>query len=111
MNKIDLHQVKSKEIIPGFDAKFIQSENVTIAYWNIKAGSKFPQHAHPNEQVTNILRGKFKLTVDGITKVISKGSVVIIPPKANHSGIAITDCHILDVFYPFRSDYSKSKKE
>lgn len=82
---------------------------MTLAYWNIKAGSVPPHHAHPNEQVTNMLRGKFKITVDGITKVISKGSVVIIPPKIVHSGIAVSDCYIIDVFYPFRSDYLQNK--
>jgi quercetin dioxygenase-like cupin family protein len=110
MNKINLSQVKSREVIPGFEAKFIQSENVTLAYWTVKAGSALPNHSHPNEQVTNMLKGKFKMTVEGITKVITKGCVVIIPPKVNHSGIAITDCYIMDVFYPFRSDYQSDNQ-
>jgi hypothetical protein len=35
------------------------------------------------------------------------GSVGIIPPNAVHSGRALTDCKILDVFSPVREDYIK----
>jgi len=76
-----------------------------FAYWDIEAGAVFPEHSYPHEQVTNIIAGKFELTVKGEMKVIRPGSVAIIPPDAIHSGRAITSCRIIDVFYPIREDY------
>lgn len=101
----NLNDMEEKEIVPGYRAKFIHTENMTIAYWNIKANHTMPEHSHPHEQVVNLTEGKFELTIDGKAQRAEPGTVIIIPPNAKHSGIAITDCRILDVFYPVREDY------
>jgi len=49
--------------------------------------------------------GEFELTVDGETKRLGPGSVVVLPPHIVHSGEAITASSILDVFCPVREDY------
>jgi quercetin dioxygenase-like cupin family protein len=43
--------------------------------------------------------------VGGEARVTSPGAVAIIPPHVPHSGRAITDCRVIDVFYPTRDDY------
>jgi len=52
-----------------------------------------------------MIEGEFELTVESETKIVQKGDIAVIPPNAKHSGKAITDCKILDVFYPIREDY------
>jgi len=49
--------------------------------------------------------GDYEFVVDGVTQVLRPGSVSVIPPNAVHSGRALTDCRILDVFCPVREDY------
>ena len=44
---INLDSIESKELLPGFNAKMIHSEKMTLAYWDIKAGSELPEHSHP----------------------------------------------------------------
>lgn len=104
MNYIDLRDKAEKEVIPGFKAKFVHSANMTFAYWNIKSGSPMPNHSHMHEQVANVIEGQFELTVNGISHVMEPGTVMIIPSNAPHSGKALTDCIIIDVFYPIRED-------
>lgn len=101
----NLDNLPEVEIVPGFRAKFIHSHHLTLAYWTIDAGSSLPEHAHHHEQVTTITKGKFELTVDGVKQIVSPGSVVVIPSNTRHSGLAITECQIIDVFYPVREDY------
>jgi quercetin dioxygenase-like cupin family protein len=101
----NLKEIEQKEIIPGYKARFIHSENMTLAYWEIKKDAKLPEHAHPNEQVANVIEGKFELKVGDETKVLGKEDVAVIPPDVKHSGKAVTDCKIIDVFYPIRGDY------
>lgn len=93
------------ELVPGFDVRFVHSERMTFAYWNISAGAVLPEHAHPHEQVANVLSGEFELTIDGQTQVLNPGIVAVIPGGASHSGRAITDCRVMDVFQPVRDDY------
>ncbi len=104
-----INEKESNEIIPGFFARFIHTENVTLVFWEAKAGSTFPEHAHSHEQISTINQGQFQLTINGETKILEEGIVAIIPPNAKHSGIALTDCKLIDVFYPVREDYKKTE--
>ena len=107
MSHLDLNSVEEKEIVPGYFAKFIHSENMTIVYWNIKAGSALPAHSHPHEQISLVLSGEFELTVDEKSFVMKANHCYSIPSGVSHSGKAITDCKIVDTFYPVRDDYKK----
>lgn len=105
MNKIELRNIPPKEIVPGYQVKFVHSENMTIAYWDIEAGATLPEHAHRHEQVSNLTEGEFEMNVEGEKHVMKPGSVVVIPSNAQHAGKAITHCRMIDVFYPVREDY------
>ncbi|MGB3340301.1 MAG: cupin domain-containing protein [bacterium] len=108
MSVIDLNEMEEKEIVPGCWAKFIHSENLTVAYWNIKANYTLPEHKHPHEQIVNVIAGKLELTIEGKPYLAEPGKVFILPPNLNHSGKGLTDCRVIDVFYPVREDYKKS---
>ena len=103
--KIELTGVTEKEIVPGYTGRFIHSETMTVAYWDIKAGHSLPTHSHVHEQIVNMLEGEFELTVDGNPLHLVPGDVVVLHSNIEHSGRAITDCRILDVFQPVRDDY------
>lgn len=101
----DLKQIKTHEVFPGFHGRFIHSDRMTMAYWDVEKGSTVPDHKHHHEQVVNMLDGEFELTVDGVARVLKPGMVITIPGHVRHSGRAITPCKILDVFTPVREDY------
>ena len=82
MTCTNLDDLPEKSPFPGWRGKFIRSAGMTFVYWDVPAG-----------------------TVDGVTPVLRPGSVSISPPNAMHSGSALTDCRILDVFCPVREDY------
>jgi quercetin dioxygenase-like cupin family protein len=102
---VKLFDIEEREIMKGFRARFVHTDRMTSAYWQIAAGSSLPDHSHPHEQVTTIIRGRFEMTVDGETRTIEAGAVVVIPSGAKHRAQALTDCFILDVFSPVREDY------
>ncbi|MFC1857310.1 cupin domain-containing protein [Thermodesulfobacteriota bacterium] len=102
---LNLEDVELRELIPGFNVRFVHTENMTFAFWQIEPGSALPEHSHPHEQVAQMIEGEFELTVNNEAKVLTPGTIAVVPPNAPHSGKAITACRILDVFYPVREDY------
>lgn len=111
MSFINLDDIAEREVVPGFRGKFIHSENVTIVHWSITAESKLSEHNHPHEQVTNVIDGVLELTIEGVTKQLKSGELAVVPSNVKHHGRAVTDCYILDVFYPIREDYRIELKE
>jgi len=105
MPVISLDTIQPKTIVEGYDARFIHTQSMTLSYIDVKAGALLPAHTHPHEQVSHILEGEFQLTLDGVPVNFGPGTVVVIPSNQVHSGLAITDCKILDVFNPVREDY------
>lgn len=100
----NIHQLPSKEVMPGFKGRFVHGENITYAYWDIKKGSVLPLHHHVHEQLTNLVEGEFEMTIDGVTNTFKAGDVAVIPSNVPHEGVAKTDCVIIDVFSPRRED-------
>ncbi len=83
----------------------IHTDDMTLAYWEIKAGSVLPEHAHFHKQIAQMIEGQFELTVDGKAYLMKPGDVLEIDGNVPHSGRAITDCIIHDIFLPMREDY------
>ena len=103
--RYDLREMDAKEVMPGFAGKFVHSDNMTLATWEIPAGNELPEHHHPHEQVVYLLEGEFELTLEGEPHLLVPGEVLVIASNRPHSGRAITDCKILDVFQPVREEY------
>lgn len=102
---IDLADLEEKELLPGCKGRFLHTDNMTVVYWHIDAGAPLPEHAHPHEQIVNIMAGEYELTVKGNTRLLTPGSIVVIPSNVVHSGKARTECSIIDIFHPVREDY------
>jgi quercetin dioxygenase-like cupin family protein len=105
MSFIHVSDIKPKEIVPGFYGRFVHSENITIAYWDIKKGATIPTHQHINEMVVNVISGSLELTIANETRVITGGMAAVIPANVPHKATGITDCQVIDVFYPLRKEY------
>ena len=98
--------LKAKEIVQGFFGKFIHSENITTAFWEVTAGSYLPEHEHIHEQITQVTEGEFEMIIDNNKYLLKPGDVAVIPANVKHSGKAVTNCKLSDTFYPHRKDYN-----
>lgn len=97
--------ITPEQINPTIARQFITAERVTIARFELKRGAVVPQHAHANEQVSYIVTGALKFTIDGREIVVSGGEVLHIPGAIPHSAQAIEDTLAIDVFSPVRQDW------
>ena len=105
MTLYEFVDIPEKEIIPGYFGRFVHTNHNTFALWRIEQGAVMPEHNHPHEQSGMVMEGVFEMTIDGKTVRMEPGKMITIPGDVPHSGMAITACRILDIFYPAREEY------
>lgn len=64
-------------------------------------------HRHEHEQVSYVLEGKFKVTIEGKESVLTKGDTFYVGPDLKHGVEALEDGKLLDIFTPQREDFMK----
>ncbi|WP_431123165.1 cupin domain-containing protein [Flagellimonas flava] len=102
---MNLADINTKEIMPGYHGKMVHGESLTWAFWEVEKGAVVPEHHHVHEQIMHVLEGEFEFTLDGKTQTYLPGDVVVIPSNTPHGGKALTPCKLMDVFSPVREEY------
>ncbi|QQL50355.1 cupin domain-containing protein [Mucilaginibacter ginkgonis] len=97
--------INVKQIAPGYHSKLIHTGTNTLNFIDVDKGAIVKPHQHIHEQMSFVLEGEFELTIDGEAQILDAGTFAIIPSNVVHSGRAITNCKLLDVFSPVREDY------
>lgn len=97
--------LQTRELLPGFTARMIHTERMSIAFWEIKAGAELPEHAHDHEQVAQVITGQFELWLGEQCYVLGAGDTLVIPSRVPHRGKALSDCTLQDTFAPVREDF------
>jgi quercetin dioxygenase-like cupin family protein len=98
-------EVEKEQVNPTLSRQMIHGETMTIARLEMKKGSFVPVHSHPNEQITNLEKGRLKFVLGGKEVVLNAGESLQIPPHLPHSAEAIEDAIAVDVFSPPREDW------
>lgn len=99
-NEVELESLK-----PDLDRQLVVGQNLMLARVLLRKGCVVPEHSHVNEQLTYILEGALKFTIDGKEIVVNAGEVLCIPPNMPHAAEALEDTVDLDVFNPPRADW------
>ena len=64
-------------------------------------------HDHFHSQGTVVASGKFKINIDGESKVLETGDGFFVPPNAKHGAECLGAGMLIDVFSPVREDFLK----
>jgi quercetin dioxygenase-like cupin family protein len=99
---IVLNKLAALEAMENTLLSSVQTENLTVAYTDMKAGVETPLHHHPEEAVDILLEGELEMQIDEKKDILNRGMVSIIPSAVPHSAKAITDCKVVTIFYPQR---------
>ena len=67
-------------------------------------GSHLPEHQHPHEQITHVLRGRLRLTVAGVPHELVAGHSLCISGGTLHAADSLEDTLVIDTFSPPRQD-------
>ena len=96
---------------PGVKRKVFQAAGGTLVLNHLEPGHSPWPHSHAHEQIVYILQGEAEFTVDAKAFNLRSGSLLTIPPHAEHFA-RVTGRETLvnlDVFFPRREDYRQSR--
>src|SRR5215475_194743 len=102
---IPWHTVPLEDLNPLLQRQFVVGQEIMLARVLLKKGCVVPLHSHPNEQLTYIVEGALKFSIDGQEIVVHAGEVLCIPSNMPHKAEALEDTVDLDVFSPPRADW------
>jgi quercetin dioxygenase-like cupin family protein len=97
--------IPTQELAPGIRRRFLTAARMTIARFNLAAGAVVPAHSHDHEQVSYVVRGALRFTVNGDETVVRTGEALQIPSWAEHRVDVLEDTEVIDVFSPVRQDW------
>ena len=83
----------------------LHTEHATVARFELGQDAVVGRHAHPNEQISTVLKGALRLEFDDRHVVVRPGEVIVIPPDVPHAATALEDTVVLDFFSPRREDW------
>jgi quercetin dioxygenase-like cupin family protein len=95
----------TEHLNPLLDRQFVSGQKGMLARLILRTGCVVPLHSHENEQITYILEGALKFTLQGKDIVVHAGEILIIPANVPHSAEALEDTVDLDLFCPPRADW------
>jgi len=71
----------------------------------MEAGSVFPRHSHPHEQLAYLVSGRIVVACGGYTFEAVAGDSFIVQGGIDHQVTALERSVALDIFTPMREDY------
>ena len=103
---VKYNEIQGTDIWGGITRRILAHEGgMMIVEATFQKGAVGTAHRHPHEQVSYILSGKFRYTMDGESYILEKGDTYYVPPEVLHGAEALEDSVILDVFTPQREDF------
>jgi quercetin dioxygenase-like cupin family protein len=93
-----------RERLPGWRGRHFSSSTMTFGHWEFDAGASIHKHAHPQEEVWEVLEGELEITVGGESGVAGIGGAAIVPPNTPHSIRALRSGRAIVVDHPIRPD-------
>jgi quercetin dioxygenase-like cupin family protein len=102
---ICLADLPMEHLNPLLERQFVAGEKSMLARLTLRKGCVVPLHSHENEQITYILEGALKFSLEGKDVIVRAGEILVIPSHVPHSAEALEDTVDLDVFCPPRADW------
>jgi quercetin dioxygenase-like cupin family protein len=99
---IELRKLSAFENLQHVFMSSVQTENLAVAFTEIKSGIEIPLYHQPEEAVYIPLEGTLEMTIGNNSELLAPGIISIVPPNTLHSAKAITNCNVITVFYPQR---------
>ncbi len=97
--------IEEEQLNDKISRKLAVGQNEMIGRLRLAKGAVVPPHKHVSEQITMVMSGALKFTIEGKDLTVKAGEVLVIPPNVVHSALALEDTDDIDAFSPLREDW------
>ena len=105
----DWETVPVEQTAEGIERQMIVGQNMTMCRFRFAPNVVTPEHSHPHEQMTLVVKGRVKFIISGEEKIVPPGAVMHFPPNNRHGATMLDEEVILiDIFSPVREDFLRS---
>lgn len=102
----DWTKIPVEQIAEGIKRQMVVGENVMVCRFTFAPFVVTDVHTHPHEQMTLVVSGKVRFTIDGLTVIAAPGDVLHFPPHNEHGATMLDEEVVLiDIFSPIREDF------
>lgn len=99
----DIARLPTIERKRGWRGRTFNSPSMTFVQYEFDAGASIHEHAHPQEEVWQILEGELEISIGGETRRAGAGSIGIVRPGVLHSVRALTNGIAIVTDFPRRA--------
>ena len=102
----DWEKVPSEKVGDGIKRQMVIGQNVMVCRFTFDPFVVTDVHSHRHEQITLVIKGKVRFTIDGQTVIAAPGDVLHFPPDNRHGATMLDEEVVLiDIFSPIREDF------
>jgi quercetin dioxygenase-like cupin family protein len=90
----------------GIERQMVVGRNVMVCRFRFAPDLVTPEHSHPHEQMSIVVRGRVRFFVEGEERVAGPGDVLSFPPDCWHGATMMgEEVELIDIFTPVREDF------
>ena len=105
----DWTAVPVEQVAEGIKRQMVVGENMMMCRFTFDPFVVTDVHSHPHEQMTLVVQGKVRFTIDGLAVIAAPGDVLHFPPNNQHGATMLDEEVVLiDIFSPIREDFLTS---
>ena len=102
----EINSMDWEPVVPGLKRKMMGfNDEIMMVQVHFDTGGIGANHMHRHSQTTYVVSGKFKVNIDGETKVLSEGDGFYVAPDLDHGATCLEEGILIDVFSPVREDF------
>lgn len=99
-------EIEWTELGNGIRRKLMaHNDEMMLTKVDFQTGALGTLHQHPHTQASYVSKGKFEITISGISKILSAGDVYFVPSGELHGALCLEAGELIDVFSPMRADF------
>jgi quercetin dioxygenase-like cupin family protein len=108
---LDWSSIPVEQIAEGIERQMFWGDRLMVCRLRFKPHVVTAVHTHPHEQITLVERGRVKFFIEGQSRIVSAGEVLVLPSHCEHGATMLDEEVVLiDIFSPPREDFIAARR-